>query len=123
MLSDKYADASAAIIESAQTGHVGRSLPRGAERGMTVDGISAIAGIVTSSSVDLTELYTAIFDDVATQMRLFYDSFSRMRFALQRIVAAHVALACRPLLTLWKRGLPSQSVTWGRCHDYAVDYK
>jgi hypothetical protein len=29
---------------------------------------------VTSSSVDLVEPYTAIFDDVATQMRSFYDS-------------------------------------------------
>ncbi|EAQ34577.1 queuine tRNA-ribosyltransferase [Nitrobacter sp. Nb-311A] len=48
ILSGKYADASAAIIESAQTGHVGRSLPRGAECSRAVDWISAIAGIVTS---------------------------------------------------------------------------
>src|ERR1700722_14967947 len=48
MLSDRKAEASAATIESAQTGQVGRSQPRGSGLGATVDGISATAGIVTS---------------------------------------------------------------------------
>jgi hypothetical protein len=96
MLSDKNAEASAAIIESAQTGQLGRSLPRGAERGIAVDKISASAGIVTSSSSDLAELYTVIFDDVATQMRSFYESsFCERGFAVQRNVAARIALARR----------------------------
>jgi len=51
-LSDNSADASAAIIESAHTGQVGKSLPRGAGCGDLVGRISAIAGIVTSSASD-----------------------------------------------------------------------
>jgi hypothetical protein len=76
-LSGKYADASAAIIESAQTGHVGRSLPRGAECGRAVDRISAIAGIrdllMKINQSGLSGTVHASFDDVATQMRFFYE--------------------------------------------------
>jgi hypothetical protein len=70
MLSEK-ADASAATIESLQTRQTGRSLPRGAERGISVDKTSAIAAIVTSSASDLFATYNDLFDDVATQMRSF----------------------------------------------------
>jgi hypothetical protein len=65
------AEASAATIESLQTRHTGRSLPRGAERGTLVDKTSAIAGIMTSSSDDLSATYNDLFDGVATQMRSF----------------------------------------------------
>ena len=122
MLSDKYADASAAIIESAQTGHVGRSLPRGAERGMTVDGISAIAGIVTSSSVDLTELYTAIFDDVATQMRLFYDSiFTNLFCAAASCRRARSACVLAFADPMEDRFAVSTACSRGRRHDRAAE--
>jgi hypothetical protein len=60
-------------MESAQTRHTGRSLPRGAARGLLVDRASAIAGIVTSSSYDLTATYNDLFDEVATQMRFFQE--------------------------------------------------
>jgi hypothetical protein len=76
-----YADASAAIIVSAQTGQVGRSVPRRSECVRAVDGISAIAGIVTSSlllgALGLIQpalFILSLFDDVATQIRFFYDS-------------------------------------------------
>jgi hypothetical protein len=76
-LSGKYADASAAIIESAQTGHVGRSLPRGAEGGRAVGRISAIAGIrdllMKINQSGLSGTVHASFDDVATQIRFFYE--------------------------------------------------
>jgi hypothetical protein len=76
-LSGKYADASAAIIESAQTGHVGRSLPRGAECGRAVGRISAIAGIrdllMKINQSGLSGTVHASFDDVATQIRFFYE--------------------------------------------------
>src|ERR1700730_15720581 len=47
-LSETKADASAATIESAQTGQVGKSHPRGSGLGAMVDRTSAVAGIVTS---------------------------------------------------------------------------
>ena len=49
MLSDTYADASAATMESAQTGQVGKSLPRGSELCAAVNTTSATAGIGTGS--------------------------------------------------------------------------
>src|SRR3954454_7451763 len=57
-------------MESAHTRQTGRSLPRGAAGSASV-GTSAIAGIGTSSGDDLFASYTDLFDDVATQMRLF----------------------------------------------------
>jgi hypothetical protein len=58
-------------MESAQTGHVGKSLPRGLRD--TVDRTSAIADIVASlCDVSVTTPYNNLFDDVATQMRWFY---------------------------------------------------
>src|SRR5258708_37981546 len=47
-LSETKAEASAATLESAQTGQVGKSHPRGSELGATVDVTSAAAAIVTS---------------------------------------------------------------------------
>src|SRR3954447_9474181 len=60
-------------MESAQTRHTGRSLPRGAARGLLVDRASAIAGIVTSSNYDPSATYNDLFDEVATQMRFFQE--------------------------------------------------
>jgi hypothetical protein len=38
-----------------------------------VDRASAVAGIVTSSSYDLSATYNDLFDEVATQMRFFQE--------------------------------------------------
>jgi hypothetical protein len=50
-LSERKAEASAATMESVQTGHVGKSHPRGSEFGATVERISATAVIVTSFAI------------------------------------------------------------------------
>jgi hypothetical protein len=73
-LSETKAEASAATMESAQTRQVGKSHPRGSGCFATVERASAIAGIVTSPcDLDVMPTYTDLFDDVATQMRSFYD--------------------------------------------------
>jgi hypothetical protein len=115
-LSGKYADASAAIIESAQTGHVGRSLPRGAECSRAVDRISAIAGIrdllLKNNQSGLSGRVHASFDDVATQMRFFYEFQSaRNRFLAQRVIAARRLAPTRWLIV---RMSIVQPVTQGR---------
>src|SRR5258708_28090330 len=84
-LSETKAEASAATIESAQTGQVGKSHPRGSELGATVDRTSASAGIVTSLRSEPSLTYTDLFDDTATQMRSFYVIWPLCSFAMQRI--------------------------------------
>jgi hypothetical protein len=92
---------------SAQTGQVGRSLPRG-ERGRVVDWISATAGIgdllyVISPSPVTRDVLHPLFDNVATQIRFFYEfQFCRGPFALQQIVMASMTLAPERRLTLLK---------------------
>jgi hypothetical protein len=81
-------------MESAHTGQVGKSDPRGPDLDARVDRTSATAGIVTSlRSLNLPSGYTDLFDDVATQMRWFYVIFDAFKsggnpaaqlFAMQR---------------------------------------
>src|ERR1700737_2588923 len=59
-LSETKADASAATIESAQTGQVGKSHPRGSGLGAMVDMTSATAGIVTSLRFEPARIYTPV---------------------------------------------------------------
>jgi hypothetical protein len=79
-------------MESAQTGQVGRSHPRGSGLDAGVDMSSAIADIVgTSLALNLTELKSKIPDllvFVATQMRWFYVILSRTCIAAQRMTAS-----------------------------------
>jgi hypothetical protein len=110
-------------MESAQTGHVGRSLPRGVGRGIAVDRISAIAGIVTSSSVDLAKLYTATFDDVATQMRLFYDSIFTNLFCGAASCRSARSACVLAFADPMEEGMLSQLLAQGHCHDCAADYE
>src|SRR6185503_17349589 len=60
-LSVRYADASAATMESAQTGQVGRAQPRGSGLCVTVDRTSAIADIVDPPKRFQPQLYSTHF--------------------------------------------------------------
>jgi hypothetical protein len=104
-LSDMYADASAAIIVSAQTGQVGRSVPRRAECVRAVDGISAIAGIVTSSLLfDFSP--GSSYSHRLTMSQHKYVSFTILvrRASLLQCngLLPRAALALARRLTLWK---------------------
>jgi hypothetical protein len=81
-------------MESAHTGQVGKSHPRGSGLEATVDRTSATAGIVTSLRSEpkldcdfsyTLILYTDFFDDVATQMRSFDVICDHFDFAMQRM--------------------------------------
>src|SRR4051812_41224841 len=69
-LSERKAEASAATIESEQTGQVGRSHPRGSGLGATVAVVSAAAVIVLGFEVNVKA--HVFFTDLATQMVCFY---------------------------------------------------
>jgi hypothetical protein len=85
-LSERYADASAATIESAQTGQVGKSLPRGSDLSATVDKTSATAVIVTSWRFSPADNHTLICLTMPQHKCVGFTLFRFVKnFAMQRV--------------------------------------
>src|ERR1700694_4501738 len=109
MLSDRKAEASAATIESAQTGQVGRSQPRGSGLGATVDRISATAGIVTSLRSEPRAEYTLICLTISQHKCVGFKLLDRIRILQCSEFLTRAIPACTRLVLPPNEGAPSNS--------------